>query len=76
MENNDIEYNLLVLGEINYKNAHVGVEEELLFPPEWDLYSDCNVKNEILEEAVMNNLLISETEGYQKYFNNDHKSLN
>jgi hypothetical protein len=65
MENNENEYDLLVLGEINYKEAHKGEDDSVLFPPEWDMSSNYSLKNEILEEAIMNNILISQTKKFQ-----------
>ena len=68
MDNNEeMEYHLYILAELTYKKEHEkeNLDEYELFPLDWYSSDDYKLKNKILEEAIMNNKLISQTEQFQ-----------
>ena len=62
----DIDYQLNILAELNYKKAHEG--EEDVFPENWYSSDDYYLKNIIIAEALKNNIRIEDTEKYRNEF--------
>ena len=60
----DNNYNLYLLAQITYKEAHPEIREEDLFPMEWNSCTDYKLKSEIIAKAVKNNVLIEEIPEY------------
>ncbi len=67
MNDNKAHYDLYVMAESKYVNSHKDLEKSSLFPEDWYSSDNYYLKNKILAEAIMNNVLISETKGYEEF---------
>ena len=65
---NNIDYNLYVLAELSYKNEHLDLKEDMLYPDGWYYLSNYKEKNEIIVEAIKEKKLIKDTDRYKKLF--------
>lgn len=63
--NDDMDFNLYVLAELNYKDAHPELGEEL-FHDDWYLSKDYKLKTEIIFEALKNNTLVYDTDKFKQ----------
>ena len=64
--NDQIDYDLYVMSEIAYKDKHKLESDDVLFPDNWYSSKNYKVKTEIIGEALENDVLIEETEGYKQ----------
>ena len=68
-EENKKHYDLYVVAESAYRKVHSEISVDELFPEGW--YKDDNyyLKNKIIAEALINNILITDTSLYQEMIN-------
>ena len=59
------DFNLYVIAELGYKKKHLN--ENNIFPFRWYSTKNYKLKVEIIAEALKKNILIKDTEIYQKY---------
>ena len=64
---NNLDYNLYVLAELAYKNEHLDLKENQLYPANWYETKDYKEKNEIIAEAIKEKVLIIDTKRYKEY---------
>lgn len=70
MENNalDKDKELYVVAVMRYKEAHPNIDVNNLFSMEWNLSKNYHLKCIIIAEAILNNILIEDTELYKNNF--------
>ena len=76
MQNNqrgEIDKTLYTIAVLRYKQAHPDIDTNQLFPLKWKLSNNYYLKNNIIAEAINNNILIEETKLFNEYFLNDYK---
>ena len=62
---NDLDYKLYVIAELNYRKAHPQLPVEVLYPNDWNSFTNYRTKSEIIAEALQKQELIINTERYQ-----------
>ena len=63
----DADYKLYVLAELNYKKNYPNAKEDELYPMDWFKIKDYKLKNEIIAEAIRNNIFIKDTSKYLEF---------
>ena len=61
----NVDYDLYVIQEFNYKKEHSTLKEEELFPRDWYTYKNYKLKTKIISEAIKNKVLIKDTVLYK-----------
>ena len=69
---NNLDYDLYVLAELAYKNEHLDLNEEDLYPNNWYSTNDYKAKNEIIASALKEGKLIENTDKYKEYIGKRH----
>ena len=60
---------LYVIAELRYRDENPNLTDDDLFPNDWYLSNDYHLKIEIIAKAIINKVLIKDTELYQNKFN-------
>ena len=71
MENNiDLskDKDLYTIAVLRYKEENPNLDPNNLFPIEWNLNKNYKLKNEIIAQALLNHILVEETELYKENF--------
>ena len=63
----NLEYNIYVLAELAYKDEHLDIKEDELYPGKWYEYTDYREKTEIIADAIKRKKLIKDTDMYRAY---------
>ncbi len=66
--NDEYDYELYILAELNYQKMHPG--EVNIFPIDWYSMNDYKYKSEIIAEALNKHIDIEATELYQNRYEN------
>lgn len=59
---------LYVIAVLRYKKENLNLNYDELFPAGWDSSNNYHLKIEIIAEAIKNQVLIKDTDLYQKSF--------
>ena len=69
---NNLDYNLYVLAELSYKNEHLDLKEDMLYPDGWYYMNNYKEKNEIIAEAIREKKLIKDTDIYKSFIDREN----
>lgn len=61
----NVDYDLYVIHELNYKKEHSTLKDSELFPKDWYSFKNYKLKIKIIKEAIENKVLIKDTVLYK-----------